>query len=151
MDEALVNPSLEKQMEIAREVVESGHAKRKIQGLKVRMPLAKLELKIDSDAAKISPEIWEIVLKELNIKNIIVNKIRYPKKEVKVSKEELTREGELRELLRRIQNQRKELGLKPTDKIILTLPKQFLKDQAYWPKKVLLKKIVIGEELKINI
>ena len=151
VDKALVNPSLEKQMDIAREVVESGHGKRKTQGLKVRIPLVKLELKIDSDVAKISPEIWEIVLKELNIKNIIVNKINYPKKEVIVSADELTREGELRELLRRIQNQRKELGLKQTDKIILTLSKQFLKDKDFLLKKVLAKKIVIGDELKVTL
>ena len=66
---------------------------------------------------------------ELNIKNISVNsKIKYPKKEIKVSEDLLAKEGQAREIVRKIQIMRKELGLTVTDKINLVLtswPKEF--------------------------
>ena len=135
-----INEKLEKEMDLARKIVEAGHSKRKEMSVKVRVPLAKLELSTEGDYSKISPEIWEIVLKELNIKNITVNKtVKYPKKEVLVSREQLAYEGELRDFLRNSQGKRKELGLKPTDYIDLPIPDKFVKDAALIKKKLMIK------------
>ena len=68
-------------MQLARKVVEAGHAIRKTRNLKVRIPLARLEIDIESDVSQVSDGVWDIVLKELNVKNIRVNKrVQYPKK-----------------------------------------------------------------------
>ncbi len=132
---------LEKEMESARRVVEAGHAKRKIEGKKVRIPLAGLDLKIEGDYSSLSPAVWEIILKELNIKNVVVNKtVRFPKKEVKVSESDLAYEGSLREFMRSIQAKRKEMGLKPTDYLDLAVPKEFAKDIDLIKKRLMIKK-----------
>ena len=149
-EKSYFDESLEKQMESARIVTEAGHAKRKSDGLKVRLPLLKLQLKVETDASTISAEVWDVVLKELNIKNIQVNSVKYPKTEVKVTPEELKKEGNLRELLRMIQNQRKILKLKPTDKINLTVPTEFAESKEYLQKKVLAEKITLGNGLDVK-
>ncbi|OGK42771.1 isoleucine--tRNA ligase [Candidatus Roizmanbacteria bacterium RIFCSPLOWO2_01_FULL_35_13] len=140
------------EMELVRKVVESGHAKRKEVKQKVRIPLAKLEINIENDCSKVRNEIWDLVLQELNVKNIVVNKkIKYPKKEVKITEEQLRHEGELRGLLRTIQGKRKEMGLEPTDEVSLVVPKEFKNDSVFLKRKVLAKKIEFGEVLSVNI
>ncbi|MBI4226224.1 isoleucine--tRNA ligase [Candidatus Roizmanbacteria bacterium] len=147
-----IDDSLEKQMELARKIVEAGHAKRKMFKQKVRIPLAKLTFDLTGNYSNISDDIWETVLKELNIKNLSINgKIKYPKKELKVTEAQLKKEGELRELLRLIQVQRKTLALKLMDKIVLTIPQRFLEDKEYLMRKVVAKKVVVGNELKVEI
>ncbi|KKS98556.1 MAG: isoleucyl-tRNA synthetase, isoleucyl-tRNA synthetase [Candidatus Gottesmanbacteria bacterium GW2011_GWA2_43_14] len=116
-------------MSLARRLVEKGHALRKSMGVKVRIPLARLELDFD-DKTDLLPKIWQIVLDELNVKNIFVNgKLQYPEKEVKVSQETLDKEGQAREAVRHIQLMRKTAGLGLTDRINLTL-KEYPDDYA---------------------
>ncbi len=146
-----INITLEKEMMFARKVIEKGHAERKVQNIKVRIPMAKLEITIDEKVDQISDPVWDIVIKELNIKNIVVNKtVRYPKREVKVTQKELEKEGRLRELMRTIQGKRKELGLKPTDSIKITITDDFENDAIFLKKKLLAREIVIGKELSIE-
>ncbi|MBI3366489.1 hypothetical protein HY041_02580 [Candidatus Roizmanbacteria bacterium] len=148
----LIDASLEKEMGLGRKVVEVGHAARKLENIKVRIPMAKLEIAIEENPSEVSNEIWEVVLKELNVKNIFVNKkIKYPKQEVKVSNDELKKEGELRELIRTIQAKRKELGLQPTDMITVTIPHEFGKNADYLKKKLLAREIILGNELNIEL
>ena len=45
----------------------------------------------------------------------------------------------------------KMLGIKPADKIKLTVPKQFLKDKEILMRKVLAKKVIFGKELKVSL
>lgn len=131
---------LEKQMILARKVVEVSHSKRKQLGIKVRKPILKLEINFDDEVSSISKDIWEVVLKELNVKNIIINNsFRYPEKEVLLSDEQLEYEGELREYIRLTQAERKKQGLKPTDYISVEIPKKFLKDEKYLKRKLMIK------------
>jgi len=145
--------NLELEMEIARKIVEAGQAERKLAGIKVRIPLANLNVKTDLTVSfkAISKEVWEVVLKELNIKNITVNnKFHYPEKEVKVTKEQLEKEGKLRELIREIQSQRKLKGLKTNDKISLTVPEEFKDDKDFIAKRVLASSISFGNKIEIQ-
>lgn len=110
-----------------------------------------LEVEVDGNYKGISPDVWEVALKELNIKNLLVNKdIRYPVKSVEVAKEDLEKEGQLRELIRTIQSKRKELGLKPTDKINLTVPDAFMENLEFIQKRVMARKIEVGRELIVK-
>ena len=61
---------------------------------------------------------------------------------------ELKREGEYRELVREIQDMRKEKGLIPNDKIILTLPKKH--QEAITGFETELKKTVGATEIKFG-
>lgn len=150
VDIKLINKQLEKEMLDARKQVEAAHALRKAQNIKVRIPLETLKIDV-AESVKISDEVYEVVLKEINAKNLVNKSRRYPKKEVKVSEEDLKKEGELRDLLRLIQSKRKELGLKPVDRVNLVIPKKFAGDLVYFKKRVLTKKISFGEDLKVEL
>jgi isoleucyl-tRNA synthetase len=144
---------LEQEMETARKVVVIGQAERKITGIKVRIPLANLNVKMESSInfKSISNEVWDVVLKELNIKNLIINSdFHYPEKEVKVTKEQLEKEGKFRELIRQIQTERKLKGLKTDEKIDLTIPKEFEKEKDFIAKRVLAKKINYGDKVVVQ-
>ncbi len=147
----IIDIPIEDEMRLARKVVEAGHAERKIQNIKVRIPMAKLTVTIDEKVDSVSDPVWYIVLKELNVKNIVVNKeTRYPKQEVKIAKEELEREGKLRGLMRTIQGRRKELGLTPTDTITITVPKEFERNSEFLKKKLLARKLIVGKVLDVK-
>ncbi|OGK48065.1 isoleucine--tRNA ligase [Candidatus Roizmanbacteria bacterium RIFCSPLOWO2_01_FULL_40_13] len=146
-----ISKPVEQQMLLARNAVEAGHAKRKEIKVKVRIPLAKLEVEAEGEFSHLGDMIWELVLAELNVKNITVNrKTEYPKDEVKVREEDLKHEGELRELIRQIQIQRKKLGLNPGDQISLTVPNKFLPDKDLLSKKLLAKKIAFAEKTTVE-
>jgi isoleucyl-tRNA synthetase len=150
IDKSLYDKKLEEEMQMARKIVEAGHAKRKEMKVKTRFPLRKLSLSIEEKTINLPSSIWQIILQELNVKNIIVNKkYRYPKKEVKVSEEELQKEGELRELLRQIQAERKNLGLKQTDEVTLRIPEKFADFIDEIKIKTRVKKIIFDKRVEV--
>lgn len=151
IDEKLVDKKLIEEMQKIRVVVEAGHSKRKADGQKVRIPLLALEVDAEGAYKNIRGEVWDIALRELNVKNLVVNKTtRYPEQEVVVSEGELEKEGSLRELIRLIQSKRKELGLKATDKVDLTIPDAFLENEEYIKKRVMAGKVTIGSEVIVK-
>ena len=153
IDSKLINKNIEEQMKLARKIVESGQAERKILGVKIRIPLANLKLKVESavNPKLITDKVLDVVLKELNVKNITINgNFHYPAKEIKVTEEQLNKEGKLRELIRQIQSERKLKGLKPDDMIDLTVPKEFEKEKDWIAKKVLAKKISLADKIIVQ-
>lgn len=147
----LIDEKLEKDMAVARQICEAGHAKRKLDGIKLRIPLLNLDINIPGIIADFPDGIFDVILKELNVKNIVVNKkIHYPAKPVIISQELLKKEGEIRNLLRQIQANRKELGLKPEELINLTIPEDFKGDVEVIKKKVLAKEIKIGPKIIVS-
>lgn len=151
LDEKLKNDKIVAEMKKVRTVVEAGHAKRKADGQKVRIPLMTIDISMEQGYKNLADQVWDVALKELNVKNIVINKdFRYPAKEVFVAPEDLEHEGELRELIRLIQSKRKELGLKATDKINLTIPDAFLEDVDYVKKRVMAHSVEIGTEVIVK-
>ena len=99
---------------------------------------------------KVNDQLWQIVLTELNIKNLFINgNLIYPAKEVKVSKDLLDKEGEARELVRNIQIKRKDLGFLITDKIILTLKSWPEEYTDYIKRETLAVELEKGDDDKI--
>ena len=131
------NEDLLFEMQIVREVVNLGQSIRVENGLRVRQPLAELEVNIDAEEdskKEIEPWMKELIADELNIK--VVQEDDKPAqtaswiykesadKKVQISinvelTEDLKREGLLREIVRSIQAERKKAGLKLEDKIDL--------------------------------
>ena len=124
--QTLIDDKLEEIMETVRKVCEFGHAKRKEEGIKVRQPLAKFEirnLKFESQE-----EFLELIKDELNVKQV---EFTEGKGEIKVFFDtkitpELKEEGEARDLIRQIQEARKIAGCGLSEKVKLGLPS--------WPK-----------------
>jgi isoleucyl-tRNA synthetase len=154
LNEKFIHKDLEQAMDLARKAAEEGHAKRKVDNIKVKIPIGNLMWTSTNDYSLINntfPEIWEIVLKELNAKNITINSnITYPNPPIPFTEEELKKEGELRELIREIQAERKKLNCQVTDKVNITVPEQFGNDVAYIKSKVLAETVKTGEKLEVS-
>lgn len=127
-DEKLIDNNLLQEMAIAQKAVELVHAIRAEHKIKVRQPLADLEIQ----GAKISPEIMQIILDETNVKHgHLVEELKEEENYIIKTDgqlgvrlcigltEELKKEGLLREIVRTINALRKEAGLTISDKIAI--------------------------------
>jgi isoleucyl-tRNA synthetase len=137
-----VEDKLLSEMQTVREIVEIGHGLRKENNIAVRQPLSKFEI----TNSKFEIEGMEqILLDELNIKSI-----KYGQKENKldlVITPELKEEADTRDLIRKIQGARKDMGIAMNAKVNLStnwMPEnKELKDWLL--KKTLTEKVTVGE------
>ena len=119
-DKKLFDKELEKEMEKVREIIAAGLALRKEKQIKVRQPLAKLTVKKlrNLEIEKLRNELDDLIKDELNVKEVIYNESQ---KEDIVLDTELTQpliyEGYVRELMRQIQDMRKEAKYRLDDKV----------------------------------
>jgi len=116
------NLSLEKDMAYARLLVEKIHAKRKELKIPVRQPLG--ECQMLNAKCQMSKELLTLIKDETNIKTIIFNK---GDGEIQVELDttitpELEKEGKVRDVIRTIQQLRKEKKCAIDEPITLTLP-----------------------------
>lgn len=125
-----VNQELLEKMELVRIICGLGHAIRKRAGVKVRQPLALLKLKTQNSKLKTEKELLNLIKDELNVKEVQFVEGIQTEKDWVIEKEndieialkieitkELKEEGMVREIIRSIQQMRKEAGLKPVNKI----------------------------------
>jgi len=99
-------------MRKVREVVSLALEKRAASGIKVRQPLARLTVR-----ASLTDEFAELVKDEVNVKEVVVDE--NAKEEVQLETTitpALQEEGDVRDLIRAIQDARKKKGLKPSEK-----------------------------------
>ncbi len=106
-----IDLDLEKEMSLARKIVEIVHGERARAGIRVRQPLGALE--IDAD---LPDEINKIIADEVNVKEV--------KRGVKIALDtkltpRLKEEGFINEFMRHVQDLRKSSGFVPKDKIML--------------------------------
>lgn len=118
LDAGEIDEKLLKNMEQARDIVTLGLQARQKANIKVRQPLASLKVK----AFELGDEYKEIILDEINVKEITEDQTQ--ETEVVLNTEitpELKQEGDYRELVRALQDMRKEKGLVPSDVVTLTI------------------------------
>ncbi|MFS8158683.1 MAG: isoleucine--tRNA ligase [Candidatus Roizmanbacteria bacterium] len=144
-------------MKKVRQVVEVGNGQRKLLNLKSRQPLAKVVIKVSGkswyeniDEQAFHDLFTPLILDELNVKNISLDINTQDEESIQVEFDstitpELQSEGEARDLIRKIQDERKKLGLSTEDKIIVSVedfPESFVNEIK---KKTGAKKIEKGE------
>lgn len=149
-EEGQIDQKLLSDMRIARNIVELAHSLRKEHGLKLRQPLASLSYTF---GGRLPDEIEEIVTKEVNVKEIFYNNNNEPSPVVSldfVLTPGLELEGEARELIRQIQDERKKLNLDRSAKVHLSLPSipEGWKEEV--AKATQASKITLGQEFKIE-
>ena len=139
-EEKLIDKALEEEMTQAQDLSSRIHAARKDAGIKVRIPLLNVQYMAPE---KLRPEIEKIVEEEAN-----VEKLSYKGKddlEVSVDTSAANQNlnaGEAREIIRKIQQERKKLGTTLDEKVIVTLPT--------WPQQYEeeIKRRVLADSLK---
>ena len=117
-----INLEVVEQMSEVRELIAQGLSIRAKNGLKVRQPLQSVALTTSND---LTDELIEIVKDELNVKEVII-KVTENNTDITAEldmniTEELRAEGIVRELIRYIQNERKQSGLEVEDRISLLI------------------------------
>ena len=120
--EGQTDMELESKMDEVRSVVNLALAQRAEKQIKVKQPIASLKIKNKKLKIKNEEELLQLIKDEVNVKNIIFddkinNEIEL---DVKIT-EELKEEGRAREIVRHLQDMRKNAGLKPADKILISL------------------------------
>ncbi len=132
-EKKLIDAKLEKDMEVVRSIVSEALRLRAEAGIKVRQPLASLQIRSASRRTKSLPAsatpkalqageirnqkaLIELIKEEVNVKNVTFGG------ELELDTAitpELREEGFIRELIRNIQEMRKDAGLKPRDRVAL--------------------------------
>lgn len=139
-----IDVKVEAAMQQAQELTEVAHSQRKNAQLKIRQPLASFTY----TGVRLTPEIEEIVAKEINVKKLIFQKDAKPTLDVKLTSE-LENEGRARELIREIQIARKEAGCELSETITVNLPDWPEEFESEIKKQTLAKKLQKAEVLEI--
>ena len=138
------NGKLIHDMSICRMIVSMGMEKRQQLNVKVKQPLRKLKVIMRDTSTYLSSEYSQIIKDELNIKEF---EIEYVKDQIMTEvvldteiTQELRDEGDMRELVRKIQDMRKEAGLEPKDRVVVMLTQA---EPAWYAS--------LGEELCVSV
>ncbi len=146
-------------MGVARFVVSMGLEARQKEKIQIRQPLQKFTITYSESSMDyptfLSEDMLSVIKEELNIKEIIFEKIDNPlpvssgKMDVEIT-EELKEEGNYRELVRVIQDIRKKEGLTPSDTITLSLETNEEGKKLIQKFETEIKKTVLASEIKLE-
>lgn len=151
-NENLMDKNLEAEMDKARKVVEVVHATRKFHGIKVRQPLEGFSYSIPK---RLSKGIEKLMAGETNVKNVRFDELesRFDAPIVSLNKEltrELISEGEAREIVRRIQEERKKLGTSLNEKVnvfIENFPNNY---EKYIKNEALVDNLTVSKHFRVE-
>ncbi|MFA6251840.1 MAG: isoleucine--tRNA ligase [Candidatus Paceibacterota bacterium] len=143
-------------MLLARNLVAQALAKRSEIGIKVRQPLLSVSIKGKNGKVFESnqEDIFDIIKDEVNVKKVLINESDEDVVFDTNITEELKAEGNLREIIRHIQQARKEMHLSPEDTIEIYynadegLGKLIENNKSYLIKEVLAKGFIFNVGLK---
>jgi isoleucyl-tRNA synthetase len=110
-DESLIDEKLNEQMHTVRDLVTEGLKLRADAKIKVRQPLSEFRI----GTVELSTDMHEILKEELNVKDVVAGELGL---NVEITPE-LKLEGEMREVVRAIQEGRKKAGFNVEDRITL--------------------------------
>lgn len=138
-------------MQTVRKIAELGLSARKSLSIKVRQPLR--TLRVSSQLSVLSDQLLQLIKDELNVKEI--HWAQGPELKVELDSkidDQLKKEGEMRELIRQIQDLRKSLGAKLDQQIDLTLPNALDPEMlANLKSQTLTRNVAIAPELSVEL
>lgn len=138
-------------MRHVRKIVEMGLSKRKEAGMKVRQPLRSVT--VSSNSNRLDDDLLSLISEELNVKEVVWDAGEDLSVHIDlVLDSELIEEGKVRELMRQVQDLRKQQSAQLNQYISLVTPfmpsGSLLEDLK---RKVLAKDVKLGDELQITL
>lgn len=152
-ESTLINDQLEEEMADARGIVMSGHAVRKTENIKVKLPLKGMEY---GRKERFSEEIEQVIMHELNVKSIRWKESSVEKPYGKFTADdleatpELLSEAEAREIIRKIQAERKKLGTALDERVDVELPEWPKEHEEEIKRKALVDSLVKSDDFRVN-
>lgn len=148
-DKEFISEALEKEMQKARQLVEISHSLRKQAEVKVRIPIKEMSYR---GPMQLSGEVLNIVKAEINVYNLnFSGKLDEFKVEAKTSDDNLDLQfGLARDIVRKVQEERKTLGAKPNEKVKITIPFWPKEHEDYIKKKAMVEKILEGDKFSVT-
>lgn len=144
-----INQNLLDQMKVTRELASLALAQRKLKNVPLRQPLNSLAT---SAPIKLTDQFSRLLIQELNVKKHsqkLTKKQMASELDFKLTSI-LKKEGEARNLIRAVQQKRKESRCRLDQKIILTIPDWPEEFTDYIKQKTLTEKIIKGNIVKIK-
>ncbi|MFZ5437785.1 MAG: isoleucine--tRNA ligase [Patescibacteria group bacterium] len=152
-DSALQDRELEEQMSLVQKIIEVGHSARKQQGVRLRQPLSLVTVRLAKETkSDVLGKFTELIKAELNVKSVNWTIASDDQLVVEFSWEltaELKAEGEAREIMRTIQNLRRQAGLSISEQAVVSLPDW----PAVWQNEIETKtstKLVKGDRVELQ-
>lgn len=149
-DENLIDDKLNEEMTRTREMISIGLQKRAIARIKVRQPLQRVKIKYGIE----NEELLQIIKEELNVKNVEISEdIENVELDTEIT-EELKLEGQAREIIRCIQQMRKEADFEVDNRIEVwytEVSKVFESFGELIAKETLAKKLNLGEKAEFDL
>ena len=129
----LMNEKLEKEMEIARNIIEAANAFRHEKNVKLKYVLPSLSIDGNDEIKETAKDLKEVIEELTNIKEVKIEEVKEGK-EIENGKiyldtqvtDEIKNEWLLSELIRSVQDSRKKMNLEIKDKVNLYLPDEEL-------------------------
>ncbi|HSW97701.1 MAG TPA: isoleucine--tRNA ligase [Candidatus Saccharimonadales bacterium] len=151
-DPSKIDDQLERDMWQVRAIAEVGHARRRELKLKVRQPLPSITANLGTDKEKFKETFDYLLKEELNVKETIFID---GEGDLTVNFDTtvtpgLQAEGEAREIVRKIQEERKKLGTKMDEKVHIVLPTWPETFTEYIKKKALGETLTKGEVFSVT-
>ncbi len=144
-----------KQMTEVREIVSLGLEARAKAVIKVRQPLRSLSIRKDAYDIGSEQDLLDLIKDEVNVKEVIVeanfddDDTRNVKLDLEIT-EDLRKEGDVRELIRAIQEARKTKGLNPTDTISLHIKAPLELSTIIAEYEDMIKKVTLTSQIDIH-
>ena len=147
-----VNKKLLNQMVLVRKICELGHAQRKIHELAVKQPLASMSVSVkDSLSLADNKDLLQLIKEEVNLGKIKFIKADQLSVELDTNlTPDLIKKRQAREVIRSIQQARKEAGCKLDQVVNITLPSWPKKYEDHIKTKTLVNKITKGKHVKLS-
>src|SRR3989344_3878714 len=146
MTPEVIDRELLTHMEEVRKIVELGHAFRKAKNIPVKQPLASLTIKGGAEDVAADEELVALIKDELNVEAVkfVPGGTLAAAVDSKLT-DRSRRKGQARELVRAIQEARKEAGCRLDEVVSVTLPSWPAEFEAEIKKQTLVKQIVKGD------
>ncbi len=148
-DKKYINLKLEEEIALMYQIAEKTHSLRKKAGIKLRQPLSVLYVK---GSKKLGEAVTEVLKQEVNVEKVSWANSKSSSISVKLDTtitEELKQKGEVREIIRMIQNLRKEAGVKFDEMVNIQLKSWPEKYEKQIKIKTFVSDFVKGDEEKL--